>query len=189
MVTIEMLTGLVIPAPGRISTVPSMRGYITCQHNRSCATDLWNVGTHQGGRDTRIPDQKVCVRTARHSHKCAHLLVEPEPILGPLPRGREDALCKRALIGLEFERCGGLGLSDSVKPMRRQGCYMQRINDECVGMCLCYVWLNRLVLDGRLCLGGEWKPGRAAGTQVSVAKSRSKAGTRRARCGGLGRWS
>src|ERR1700761_202577 len=46
--------------------------------------------THQGSRDTRVSDQKVCVRTTRYSHKRAHLLVEPEPILGPLPRGSDD---------------------------------------------------------------------------------------------------
>lgn len=31
IVTIETLTGLDMPTPGRISTVPSIRGY-TCQH-------------------------------------------------------------------------------------------------------------------------------------------------------------
>ena len=55
--------------------------------------------THQSSRDSRVSDQKVCVRAARYTHKCAHLLAEPG--LRMRPSGEVDSgLCGRPLIGL-----------------------------------------------------------------------------------------
>ena len=71
MVTREMLTGAVIPAFGRISTVPSIRGYETDQRSpwtRACA-----ARTYKGSRYAWIANQEVRVWSARDSHEGAHL--------------------------------------------------------------------------------------------------------------------
>lgn len=102
-----------------------------CQHLSACACTLV---THQGSRDSWVSDQKVCVWASRYSHKSAHLLVEPEPMLGPLPRGggSEIVPCKRPRMGLELCRSGGLDSKDSMRPMRRRGSSHAEINDESV---------------------------------------------------------
>lgn len=51
MVTIEMLTGLDMPTAGRISTVPSIRGY----HCQNVSQSAFNgLRTHQRGRDSWV---------------------------------------------------------------------------------------------------------------------------------------
>lgn len=71
IVTREMLTGAVIPAFGRISTVPSIRG---CQECQQSPLNVCACRTHESSRNARISDQEIRVRTSRHSHECAHLL-------------------------------------------------------------------------------------------------------------------
>ena len=78
---IETLTGLDIPAPGRISTVPSMRGYRMSAWQ--AMRKSWESDAHQSSRYARITNEEICVRAARHSHKSGHLLAELAPTRGP----------------------------------------------------------------------------------------------------------
>lgn len=87
-----------------------------CQHHISERESAAGHHPHQSSRDSRVSDQIVCIRAARYSHKCAHLLVELEPIPRPLGEMERVLSRRRPLIGLGDD-CGGLVPRDSMRPI------------------------------------------------------------------------
>lgn len=71
MVTIETLMGLLMPWSGRISTVPSMRGY---QHESAWDKTHGSGPAYQCRRYTRISNQIIGIWATAYSHKGGHVI-------------------------------------------------------------------------------------------------------------------